>query len=297
MEHEHFDHERLAEAMECCRPGSNDLFEPAWRRWPRPWRWTPIWPIASPAAACRRGRGGGLRDVPVPAALADRCWSGLPRRGGSGDLFAECRQFPWPAGAGSFAGRHGAGCASPTAAAAAVLARRRGGRPAPSLAALVGGGDGGAGCGGGAVGGRLDREPPCDGYTPLAVLEQATEFFRTESPQTGMAGRQKFRPRPPIPISNDVLRTPQIRWRTIRGLFGRSGVAYDLSAPGAPGRRCTWFPRRSLGCRATAPRPRPTTAGCSAAAWQQGGLLYVLVVEGGPGVYRSCLRVPSGPAD
>ena len=132
-------------------------------------------------------------------------------------------------------------------------------------------------------------------YTPLAVLEQATEFFRSESPA---AGRRPGEVSPPAayPISRDVLRTPQVRWRPIQGLLGCSGVAYDLSATG--GRRATLYVvSQAVPGLPTQPRrePRPTTAGCSTAAWQDGGLLYVLVVEGGPEVYRRYLRLPSGP--
>ncbi len=93
-----------------------------------------------------------------------------------------------------------------------------------------------------------------------------------------------------------MLRTPQLRWRTIRGLLGSTGVAYDLSAPG--GRRATLYVvSQAVAGLPTQPplEPRPTTAGCWAAAWHEDGLLYVLVVEGGPGVYRSYLRLSSGP--
>jgi hypothetical protein len=132
-------------------------------------------------------------------------------------------------------------------------------------------------------------------YAPQAVLEQATEFFGTESPQAGWRLGEAAPPAG-FPLSDDVLRTPQIRWRTIRGLLGRSGVAYDLSPPGGPRATLYVVSQASVGLPGQPPsKPWPTTAGCSAAAWQQGGLLYVLVVEGGPGVYRSCLRIPSGP--
>ena len=139
------------------------------------------------------------------------------------------------------------------------------------------------------------RKPPGPAYTPSAVLDQATEFFIRESPRRGgPTGRGA--PRAEYPISREVLRTPQVRWRPIRGLLGCTGVAYDLSAPG--GRRATLYvvSQAVAGLPAQPPlEPRPTTAGCSAAAWQENGLLYVLVVDGGPGVYRSYLRLPSGP--
>ncbi len=132
-------------------------------------------------------------------------------------------------------------------------------------------------------------------YTPSAVLNEATEFFSSESPRTGTKPAE-VSPPDDYPISRGILRTPQVRWRPIQGLLGCTGVAYDLSGPG-DGRATLYVVSQAVpGLPAQPPlEPRPTTAGCSAAAWQENGLLYVLVVDGGPGVYRSYLRLPSGP--
>ena len=109
---------------------------------------------------------------------------------------------------------------------------------------------------------------------------------RQNSSAASRRARDNRRGSPPddYPISREILRTPQVRWRPIRGLLGCTGVAYDLSAPG--GRRATLYVV-SRPCPDSHPpplEPRPTTAGCSAAAWQEDGLLYVLVVEGARGL-------------
>jgi hypothetical protein len=132
-------------------------------------------------------------------------------------------------------------------------------------------------------------------YNAATVLDEATEFFRGESPAAA-SPPPAVAPPAEYPISREVLRTPPLRWRPIRGLLGAAGVAYDLSAPG--GRRATLYVlSQAVADLPTQPPlvPRPTTAGCWAAAWHENGLLYVLVVDGGPGVYRGCLRLPSGP--
>ncbi len=132
-------------------------------------------------------------------------------------------------------------------------------------------------------------------YDTAAVLDEATQFFSAESPGA-TSPAAAVAPPAGYPISREVLRTPQLRWRTIRGLLGSMGVAYDLSAPG--GRRATLYVvSQAVAGLPTQPplEPRPTTAGCWAAAWHEDGLLYVLVVEGGPGVYRGYLRLSSGP--
>jgi hypothetical protein len=142
-----------------------------------------------------------------------------------------------------------------------------------------------------------------DAYTSVAAVEEeATYFFQSESPAPS---HQLGEVSPPAdyPLSREVVRTLQVRWRPIQGFLGRAGVAYDLAAPAGPAgpaalRATLYVVSRVIpGLRATVPPPEPrrSTAGCSTAVWQEGDLLYVLVVEGGPGVYRGYLRSPSGP--
>jgi hypothetical protein len=129
-------------------------------------------------------------------------------------------------------------------------------------------------------------------YTRSMVLEQAIVFFNEEQPAAGSIG-----PAPQVyPFSPDVAATADARWRPIGGFLGRSGVAYDLSGPGGP-RATLYVVRATIKDLPPEPPVRPafTTANCSTAAWQDGELLYVLVVSGGPDAYRSHLAVARGP--
>jgi hypothetical protein len=139
------------------------------------------------------------------------------------------------------------------------------------------------------------KTPRTTTYTMAAVLEEATDFFHLETPSPD---RQSTAAAPPsdYPFSRDVLRPRQVRWRPIQGFLGRDGIAYDLSGPGNTRATLYVIPRVVAGLPTQPPTvPRPTTAGCSTAAWQVSGLLYVLVVDGGPAAYRGYLNLPSGP--
>ena len=86
----------------------------------------------------------------------------------------------------------------------------------------------------------------------------------------------------------------------VNDFLGRSGVVYDL--PGPAGTRAALYvvacgDVEGLGtvagdAAATSSRP---PAGCCASAWQEGGLLYVLVVEGDPSTYGQYLNLPRSP--
>ena len=132
-------------------------------------------------------------------------------------------------------------------------------------------------------------------YTPLAVLEAATALFHDESP---LPAKRLAEVSPPAdyPLSLDVLAAAQVRWRPVQDFLGRAGVAYELASPG--GARATLYVVWCIvpGLPAHPPaEPRPTTAGCCAAAWQEDHRLYVLVVQGGADAYRGYVRLPSGP--
>jgi hypothetical protein len=74
-------------------------------------------------------------------------------------------------------------------------------------------------------------------------------------------------------------------------------VAYDLPGPG--GVRATLYVAHrdvpGLGSYPPAVPAAGGTAGYSAAAWQDGETLYVLVVEGDARAYRGLLNLSSGP--
>ena len=141
----------------------------------------------------------------------------------------------------------------------------------------------------------LPSEQPPE-LDPGSIVKGAREFFRGDD----AAGQLLSQAKPPAAYPTDPSfsprRFPQMRWRGIRGFLGRPGVAYDL---GVPQTRATLYvvKCRIEGTAPTSPPMRPslTTAGRSVATWQSGGLVYVLVVQGGPRTYRSLLDSPSGP--
>jgi hypothetical protein len=290
MEHQPARKEQIREAMESCRPGSDDLLDGA------------LAPLAAVLAQdaelqTRFGRlqrtdaavAAAFRDVPIPDGLANRLLDRLaaaqaeaaasPAQPGAqpGDWpnFRPTKMglSPSPAegqGRGGDPGRRRFSrrwlllAAASLSAAAALLA-----------AAWLG-------------------IHPQTRVTPLAVLDEATDFFQGESPAAAHR-LDEVSPPADYPLSREVLATAQIRWRPIQGLLGRGGVAYDLSGPGRV-RATLYVTRQVVAGLPTQPPggPRPTTAGCCAAAWQENGLLYVLVLEGEPRAYRGYLT-PSGP--
>ena len=273
--------EQLLEAMESCRPGSDDLRDPA---------------LAGLAAAMAidpqladRFQQQQRADVAMKAALGDvSIPEGLQRRLLERLAAGQAEKSPLSVLADQVA--------APAGSATSGSGQRRfsrrwlvmAGAALATAAALVA-----------AV---WVGTHPSAAYTPLAAQEKAAEFFQNESPAPSCR-LDEVSPPADYPLSRDVVRTLQVRWRPIQGFLGRKGVAYDLAAPAGPqgpaASRATLYvvSRVIPGLAATRPpmEPRSATAGCSTAVWQEGDLLYVLVVEGGPGVYRGYLRSPSGP--
>jgi hypothetical protein len=92
------------------------------------------------------------------------------------------------------------------------------------------------------------------------------------------------------------LATAAVRWRAVSGVLDCRGVAYDLAD--ANGNRATLYVvRRTVAGVPTAPPSRPalSSGNCSTSAWQEGGLLYVLVVRGEASLYDRFLDLPRGP--
>jgi hypothetical protein len=130
-------------------------------------------------------------------------------------------------------------------------------------------------------------------YNRSLVLQEATDWFQRESPESQW---NTAAPPAAYPCSRDVQSVPRQRWQEVRGLLGAGGVAYELTRPGGP-RAVLFVVRQTVpGLPAQQPpnTPTSTTGGCAASAWQDGDLVYVLVVEGGPTAYEKYLR-PSGP--
>jgi hypothetical protein len=136
-----------------------------------------------------------------------------------------------------------------------------------------------------------------DSERPDAILGLAGQFFEDDWDQSA-AGRLlvEAAPHRDYSISPHVLQGNWVRWREVSEFLDRRGVAYELTRPGGP--RATLYvvkyPEVALPSRP--PRsPASTTHNRSTSAWQDGTLLFVLVVEGGPQTYRGYLNLPSGP--
>ncbi len=126
------------------------------------------------------------------------------------------------------------------------------------------------------------------------VLADAIKFFNSDRAGDGHLFAEA-KPPESYPPSRDVILGTGTKWRRVEGFLGSKGVAYDL--PGRGGSFATLYvvKRKVSGLPSEPPRkPRGDTGGVSSAAWQDGGLLYVLVIRGGTRSYRGLLA-PLGP--
>lgn len=100
------------------------------------------------------------------------------------------------------------------------------------------------------------------------------------------------------PISSYVRSFPAPTWRHVRDFLGCSGVVYNLSVQ--PGARAALYVVACDNAAGLDPSPakdgfRSASSRCCASAWQENGLLYVLVVEGEQSNYQQYLNPPSSP--
>jgi len=126
------------------------------------------------------------------------------------------------------------------------------------------------------------------------VIDEAMQFFsRDDQPPGKLVSMEK--PPAEYPMSRDLERFSEVRWRWVDKFLGGPALAYDLPAIG--GRATIYVVQRKVAGMPTFPPsvPMSTTGLKSAAAWQAGKVLYVLVVEGDPAVYSSYLDHSLGP--
>ena len=131
------------------------------------------------------------------------------------------------------------------------------------------------------------------------VLDGACRRFLSEVEADRATGRLLAESEPPeqFAMSRAVARVPELRWRDVRGLMGRQAVAFDF--PGAEGRRATLYVLAGASSDIVRTRPPANpiqpTGGVSASVWREGDRLYVLVVRGDARSYRRLIYAPSGP--
>ncbi len=133
-------------------------------------------------------------------------------------------------------------------------------------------------------------------WTEGEVANAAVVLFDDEGspPPMGILTSQESPPNS-HPICLLVNRFQETRWRWTTGLLGRKAVAYDLTPAG--GARATLYVVKYIvpSLPTSAPQyPVFNSRNRCAAAWQSGGLVYVLVVEGDARRYREILNMSSG---
>jgi hypothetical protein len=133
---------------------------------------------------------------------------------------------------------------------------------------------------------RHEMSPP--------LLEEAMDFFGKDSQPLGELV-SRVAPPAEYPLSPDIAPNPDIRWRRVENFLGGSAVAYDL--PTNAGRATLYVLERNVPDLPVFPPDPPilSTGGKSAADWQAGSILYVLVVEGDAWMYSNCLDHSHGP--
>lgn len=125
-------------------------------------------------------------------------------------------------------------------------------------------------------------------YTEAEVREFALNFYRQDMPaaQSPAAAAN-------LPFSQQIAIAPRVG-RRVDGFLNRTAAAFDLRT--RSGAKATLYVA-SLSVAglpaAPPPRLRPVTGPQAVVAWQEGDLLYVLVVEGGEREYQQFVHAPT----
>ncbi|MDY0165385.1 MAG: hypothetical protein RBS80_02520 [Thermoguttaceae bacterium] len=136
-------------------------------------------------------------------------------------------------------------------------------------------------------------------HDEAGILAVVCRQFLQEAEADFAQGRLLAESQPParFPLSRAVARVPDIRWRAVRGLLGEQVIAYDFPAAGS--RQATLYVAAAPSSESLRTRPPmhpiQSTGGLSASVWREDGRLYVLVVRGDIRAYRRLIYAPSGP--
>ena len=281
MENEPIRDRRLWEAMECCRPGHDDLADAEMESLARALE-------ASPELAGLHRRlqrldaalADAFRDVPVPPGLEARIRARLQAVPSEVDS-------PSPEVVPAVATQEaGVGPVGP----GPHISRRRwlltaGGAAAAAAAVFL------------IVLGSLQKP---DEFTKSDVFDVALRFYLNDTHEGGRVLSENA-PHSEYPFSQGLMgvvsrRFSEIRWRPITGFLNRRAVAFDVVGP--QGTVATLYVAECSvdGLPAEVPiRPMLSTGETSVSAWQEGELLYVLVVDGGIQAYERFLATSEGP--
>jgi hypothetical protein len=140
------------------------------------------------------------------------------------------------------------------------------------------------------------RAPTETRVSEQLVLDEAIQSFDLGAKEKDSVQWVSKQPAPAeYPLSSLVRHSGTAKWRSVDRFLGHRGVAYDLSDR-AGGHAVLYVVDRDVDRLGTTPARHPfTTAGYCASAWQEGGLLYVLVVQGNRSTYEGYLNLPRGP--
>jgi hypothetical protein len=131
-------------------------------------------------------------------------------------------------------------------------------------------------------------------FSAQYVLTEAIRLFAVDNSKEGFLSAEKPAPES-FPFSQFVADVRGIRWQFFDGFLDRRGVVYDLKGPGGTRARL-YVVNHDIDSINTVPSRHPfTTAGCCASAWQEDGMLYVLVVQGDTSTYDRFLNLPRSP--
>jgi len=258
------DDPRILEALEACRPGSDDLSDPAMAMLAARMAGSPeLDSLYERLQRLDKVLADAYQDVPVPEGLADRILARLRESPLSAALGSSLEE-PLPIDAPQPASRSPAGGLRRLRRTWMVGAGVLVGLAASLLIAVL-------------LGIRSPQQPGLEQLYHAAIEDFNREF--------GKRGRQlaaddrfpanhppsKFLPREDL----------QIQWRQVRELLQYEGVAYDLIAPGGIDATLYVVDDDRAFSVGDAPPPEPYNSGERyAAAWRENGLLYVLVVAG-----------------
>jgi len=272
---------RIVEAMESCRPGSDDVSNPAMEPLRRRMSESPE--LAKTYQRLQRldqALADAFCDVPVPEGLQDRILARLAAAG--------ARQSPC---VGSLSREVEKGSVHETGSRRDWNRRWLiGACTVAAAAALV-------------LGVLLDLQRSVE-YSKPDMLNMAIEYFINDPREGGQPIGGPVQPPAEFPFSRALkaIFAPgeacfrEMRWRVVQGFLNRAGVAYDLV--GRRGVSATVYVARCSvdGLTADVPlRPMLSTGQSSASAWQEGSLLYVLVVDGGIQDYERFFAAGGGP--
>ncbi len=139
--------------------------------------------------------------------------------------------------------------------------------------------------------------------SPHQLLDWAIARFNDEQDFAGVFESRPLAEAPEkYPLSAFVAQQAQIQWRQLASSDGDmpqlrwEGVAYDFFGP--QGLLATLYVLQApVGGLPDIPPASPnlSTGMCSAAIWQEDGLVYVLVLRGGPEEYRQLVQIRPGP--